>query len=511
MVENTYNYEVAIIFRTEGNSENTYFTPFKVVEGFLDYETGLFIDKKGYGYHHVGNDIISNSFGYRVDIAQLALNHPFKTFDKNKSNLLEYAKQFDYFFDMDEQAESHLFRVNTETGKREKFSDVDADTLNMLNMNAQLILENPEELIEVLESLGINLSAETFSETPALKNEVKTKPKELPAPRNIELNKNEKDFDVIKLRSVLRRKIFGQNDAVDYILAAFWYNYKNAKNIARSKNIFIVGPSGSGKTEIFRIISEESGVPCVIETAKHFTTDGYKGRDVTDMLVDMLVAADGNLEKAQTGILIIDEIDKITSHYETGSEINSVGVQNGLLKIIEGGVFPITYNGNNINFDTNHLTVVSMGAFEDLYKTEIKKTVGFGATNEEKKKEITPNTVIDYGVTKEYMRRCPWFIVLNKLTVDDLVDIMSDSEISSLKEVIDFYESLGIEVQFYQDFIQDAAKKANEYNEGAGGIDKVVTDIFRKTYVDAAFSKNKYKKLVLTKKAVENGEYIFEE
>ena len=230
-------------------------------------------------------------------------------------------------------------------------------------------------------------------------------------------------------------------------------------------------------------------MPIHIEDMTKFTVSGYKGASVEDILVSLYKENNGDLEAAEHSILFLDEIDK-KAKTESDNEVTSSGVLKSLLKIVEGDTIEVEINpttGETISFDTSKLLVIAGGAFTDLYnqKAEEKKnTVGFGSEVSSINKEIqygTELTIKDFekfGMPLEFMGRFKTIIRMNKLKLEDLVNILKTSNLSEMKSYVDLLESKGIKLDIPEQLYEKIAELAYSYGTGARGLNIVVDNIF---------------------------------
>ena len=280
---------------------------------------------------------------------------------------------------------------------------------------------------------------------------------------------------------------------------------------ALKSNILLCGPTGVGKTEIFRSIYENFNVPGAFEDSTEYTAASYKGKDVGEMLLHLYENADGDIEKAQRGILVIDEIDKKAgSEYETFTS----AVINSFLKMMEGHKYALNTNphglgGNNIEFDTSLLTFVFLGAFSGIEKyTETSGSIGF-VTDEQKEKQkdvnyiYTEDTLKKYGLLPEFLGRIDTIVTMNSLTEDNLIEIMNRSNKSQLLLYKEYFSQMGINFLYDEEVIKAIAKKAYELNRGARSIKKIV----EKALAEAIYEIQSYlpfRELIITPETIEN-------
>ena len=296
--------------------------------------------------------------------------------------------------------------------------------------------------------------------------------------------------------------VVGQDKAVKEILYNILLNQKmaNMEGLTNPKqyikNILLRGESGGGKTFIISTIAKLLDIPMFVADATSYTEAGYVGNDVTDMLVNLYHAAGDNLESAQKGILVIDEIDKKAGS-ASNNDITRGAVLNSLLKIVEGSVIPINISSGGyreeIMFDTSRLTIIASGAFENIEKIRdqrVKKettgVIGFNNTKENKNIDtnITDKDYVEFGMIKQFMARFPVIVNLSKNTKESLKNIMINSEASALKIEAFKLNSLGLKIEFTDDFYDELSKIALSLEIGVRGIDKAFQTILSKIHIE---------------------------
>ena len=293
-------------------------------------------------------------------------------------------------------------------------------------------------------------------------------------------NKDEKIIDIESIDEEVRKSIIGQDSAIKQILSTIYFNQKlydsdlpddKARNL--KQNILLVGSTGVGKTEIIKQIAKQLDVVCVIEDATRYTIEGYKGSSIEDMIKHLYENADYDIDLAERGILVIDEIDKKSSNDDVSS-IASTGVQQALLKLLEGTNYNISGDHDSMlepfEFNSSYLTVILCGAFSHMdLKKKMEKVVGFTSDKYVSDKKTTKEFK-DSGIIPELMGRMSKVIQLNKLTEKEFIKILKDSEISPLRLTKEFYNSLGVEVSYTDSFIEDIARVAKDKDIGARGL-----------------------------------------
>ncbi len=325
------------------------------------------------------------------------------------------------------------------------------------------------------------------------------------------------DFDPDKLEDEITSEVIGQDHVVRALVSMMYKNKRYHAHDGLKSNMLILGPSGCGKTEIVRSMSRHLNIPMTIFDATSASASGYVGNSVTQAIKDLISVCNGDVARAEHGIIVIDEIDKLAS---IGSDGVSKGdVQDELFKMLEGDEVTIAadnYREKSFRFNPKNVTFIGIGSAQALIeqkkKDDSKRPIGFGNVPEQKKEEekeieLTPEDLIKFGLKPELLRRLNIIKVVKNLKKEDLVTILTDSKISNLR----LYEAAFRDVDHVslvcsKEVLDDIADKATKEKAGASGLKRVVDDMLQTSVRKIRMLQGKPGELVLFKETIDNPE-----
>lgn len=446
-------WELAVIFEPKELEDGTMeLVPNTVITGYYDEVMDNFIGDEGNTYWHILMPYDNvKQYAYRIPVVEFVKRYRNKSLKQIKRKYLSEHLKYKYIPTLDEYNRI-IILIDKVTNEEFVFEDKDS-----------ILYDYDEEMFTETNGQEPNRPKKTPKAKSSI-NKINEKRKALPKDVLMELYKTVK----------------GQDEFLKTIVTTIWVNLYSTGN---KRNMLVMGPTGVGKTLVFETLSKILGLPILVTSTSGMSQVGYKGGDLTDILSQYIVkyGKDSNMDK---GIIILDEFDKLAYKGEESGSVSTMGIQNELLKIIEGNTYNVKIGQNTYIFDTNNITFVCCGAFQELYevkKTPEKSRIGFGtipSENVNEENQSMSDKLVSYGLKREIVGRLPIVLQFNALTKDNLKDIILNSKTSELQEYIRILKEFGIENINIDDLVDIIVNDAMERKIGARGLTSSIVNMF---------------------------------
>lgn len=453
-------WELVVIFEPKELEDGTIeLVPNTVITGYYDEVMDNFISDEGNTYWHILMPYDNvKQYAYRIPVVELVKRYRNKSLEQIKRKYLNEHLKYKYIPTLDEYNRI-IILVDKVTNEEFVFEDKDS-----------ILYDYDEEIT-----------------TDGDKGQEPNRPKENPKTKSSKNSESEKaktnEEESVLPKDVLielYKTVKGQDELVKTIVTTIWVNLYS---IGNKRNMLVMGPTGVGKTLVFETLSKILGIPILVTSTSGMSQAGYKGGDLTDILTQYILkyGKDPNIDK---GIIILDEFDKLAYKGEESGSVSTMGIQNELLKMIEGNTYNVEVGQRTCIFDTKSITFVCCGAFQELYedkKTPQKSKIGFGSiSSEESKKESQSmsDKLVSYGLKREIVGRLPIVLQFNALTKDNLKDIILNSKTSEFQEYIRILKEFGIENINIDDLVDIIVNDAMERKIGARGLTSTIVNMF---------------------------------
>lgn len=507
------------------------YKPIKVIKGNYDSEKGIFEDEETKKSYRLVNMCIP-SFGKDSTHILDALEGEIETFEQEKeffafpieeSRLLDYcdheifaselpvesyereARGYYLYSIYDETIGDNIFYIADKLEDHDIYNlDISLDLVESV-ATAQVLTGGQKQLVVLV--AGENQKPEDF-----IAEEIKENKKETTEKAESIIF----DFDPDLLEEQISSEVIAQDHVVKSLVSMMYKNKRYHEHGGLKSNMLILGPSGCGKTEIVRSLSRHLNIPMTIFDATSASASGYVGNSVTQAIKDLVMICNGDVKKAEHGIIVIDEIDKLAS--TGGEEITKGDVQDELFKMLEGDEITISSENSRekaFRFNPKNVTFIGIGSaqalIESKQKEDNKKTIGFCNDDVKRKEtspkeiELSPEDLIKFGLKPELLRRLNIIKVVKNLSKEDLVTILTESKISNLKLYEKAFQEVDhVSLKYETSVLENIALKASKEKAGASGLKRIVDDMLETSIRKIRLLGGKAGELVLTNATIED-------
>lgn len=451
----------AVLFKAIRDGENIYYLPVDILSGTYDENSHIFYDKNNTPYKHLIENPGSYGYACRELVEDKIKRYKSLPMPAIKAIFLNSFKKYTYLLTTVEDTNTPAILVtNKKNGEKEL----------LLEDDALMFYKNSHPaFIELLKKSG---SEEESEEDEKI---------------NVDIN---------KLYNDITANIIGQDEQIKTILSTIWKQYNDFSN-DRARNILIDGSTAVGKTEIIKNIIRLSNIPIVYTSITDYTPNCTQGRDITELLFSLIDRAGGNISKAESGIIVFDNLDKICDKTPTKNTVEKL-MQNELIKFLEGDKLDMIYNYNEFSFDPSRLMIIGIGNFSREYKD---KVMGFeNASNINN--AINRDDYVSKGLLLEFVSQFPIIIKMNDLGYDDFIKILKNSKSGALNLNKEFLKSQGIDLSVDDRVLSKIAKMASESKFGARILDEEVEKALAIASFEIAKNPSIYARLIINEETI---------
>ncbi|MBP3445526.1 MAG: AAA family ATPase [Bacilli bacterium] len=457
---------VGIVFEMRGKDNNYILTQLNVSKCYVVDKHSYFVKNFDSTLNNLYEGTLSEeeySIGFVISIKDLLDTYYGLTLEEAMIEYRDDISDYDYIQEYDSENDTTLtYRINPEDDRKILLAKCYNNTFN----DTEAVIELNSEIIKTEEEINY-------------------------------------EFNIKEVYNYVKSCVIGQDEAVKKAITTIDKNL-NIENYRNKTNLLVIGPSGCGKTEIFRSIAEKINLPITIEDSEQYSVAGYQGASVNEMLIKLYEKAARNQNLAEHGILVIDEIDKKVN--TSDDDVSGKRFLNSLLSLMEGTTFRINVGSDMhehyINFNTNNLTIVLLGAFSNII--DINHSMGFNNDINDKKKKYSEITIEDmkkYGVLIDLLRRVN-IINVNELSIDDIEKIIKDSKNNCLLEFKNLFSKRNVELDISNEAIRKIAIKSYNKNIGASGIKNTFNELLDNALFEVSME-DIYDKVLITEDSLE--------
>lgn len=431
--------------------------------------------------------------------AEVQIDNPLEFYERS-------ARRYFLYSLYDEDVGENLYYIVDKMDFHKLYNVGVSEDLVRAIINAEIAMDDQELL-----------SLFTNGQTNAMDEQIEPQNQQKITPETTMFSEIKFDFDPDELEENIKAEVIAQDHVATALVSMLYKNKKYHNHDGLKSNMLILGPSGCGKTELARAVARHLDIPITVFDASSATASGFVGTSVNQCIKDLIQVCNGDIKKAEHGIIVIDEIDKLAQH--SGESINKGDVQNELFKLLEGD--EITVAGENFKeqsfrFNPKNITFICIGSAQDLIdqkrKSKAKKSIGFNANHEKEEVEdeeeeiiLEPKDLMEFGLKPELLRRLPVIKVVKQLNKKHLVSILTHSKISNLRLYEKAFKEVdNVKLIYNKEVLEKIAEKSTKEKAGASGLKRVVDDMLQTAVRKIRLLNGEAGVLILSKETVDN-------